>query len=480
MECFLEMQPPEIIGLILENTPQGDVLNLLVASRRCNAVFEESREWFILEFLKTSVPKELWTEFCAAQFSSKFERVIHRDNNAEERADVTSFLDRYFSRKPEFDIVASSKEDLITAHSLNRTIWYFIHDLTKSASSAAQRLSREQQRDNTVQPSNVGQGQYEDSKDNNNGFYVSDLSASERCRLYRAFLRLEIHARTFRPVQIYQRNVARWHASLQFDLFLKRFKPWEVEEITCVHQHLSDVIIRTLDELSRAFEDEVLCLAARAACDPKRWISSNTGSYYPLTIGFGHPFSRLMLDFSDSMRRRDAPRASAIVGSGLGYLAKFSRMDLHARFETLRKNQKISSGFLREALLFAPKEKVPASSSDYSDPMQPSAGYEHYTVPPGPGVTDIGETTDNILYRSLGLVFWDGKRIESGLVEEALSRILAAQAGDRIWDLLPVRAYSVEKSLRDVRLPYEDMYHVYAKFSMQRERVALELQGDWH
>lgn len=88
---------------------------------------------------------------------------------------------------------------------------------------------------------------------------VLHLSPGERGRLLRAFFRFELYCGVFPP-----RNTP--NAAAQRDLFLLKLRPFEVEELACVHHYFSTVVGGFVDQLEDQFVEEVLT-AAKAHVD---------------------------------------------------------------------------------------------------------------------------------------------------------------------------------------------------------------------
>lgn len=80
------------------------------------------------------------------------------------------------------------------------------------------------------------------------------LSPTERGRLLRAFFRFDLYCRIFKPQNAYD-------AAAQRDVFLLKLRPFEVEELTCVHHYFSTVVGKLVDQLEDQFVEEVLAAA---------------------------------------------------------------------------------------------------------------------------------------------------------------------------------------------------------------------------
>ncbi|CAG9982821.1 unnamed protein product [Clonostachys byssicola] len=97
------------------------------------------------------------------------------------------------------------------------------------------------------------------------------LSDAERTRIQGAFLRLELYCRCFPVVQDdlgmevppgeddIGMQVSLVPAELQFQHFLHQLQPWEVEEMSCVHQYLSFRIGPLIEQI----QNEIVAIAFR-------------------------------------------------------------------------------------------------------------------------------------------------------------------------------------------------------------------------
>lgn len=286
----------------------------------------------------------------------------------------------------------------------------------------------------------------------------SSLSYGEHFCLYRAFLRFEIYARVFRPAQTLF-DLTAYDGQTQFQLFIRRFEPWEVEEITCVHQYLSTIIRCTLHEMDCEFEVEARRFEGLAG----QISSTQENSLQKLKFG-------RLFNFSDDFRDQVIRRSSSIAASGLAYMLRFCRNNQLERFAALQKNHLTYSPFLCQALPIEADFGALARSSDYKDPMQASIGYVRHNAGPGGGYVGIEESDSNLCYRTLGCIFWDPDRLDSTLFQNAVlyadtmgSGILA----DVVLPALPKNGgYSLEYSLRDVHLPADCLRHLVNKFAL--------------
>ncbi|ATY62923.1 U-box domain-containing [Cordyceps militaris] len=308
------------------------------------------------------VPTELWREFCAAHY------LLTNLSPVEQRFDLRrSFLEAYFG-SANFDISATL-ENANTAYNLHSTIVYFISDLTKKITSELGRLCEVP----------LGNELWKGARGRDGAECPTeyDFSKTEYIRLYRAFLRFEIYSQLFKPRG--RAQPLEWALGTnQFNGFLSYFQPWEVEEITCVHQYFADFIEDTLDNMEDAFEAKVDQLIEVGAATPgdaaAQDIFSSTMGLGPLRL---YSFTHRRL-FSNSY-------VSSIVANGLMYMLSFARGDTRDRCIAIRKSSFLVFGFLLTTLdrvekipMQVPPSKClcsPASHAGFECPMVPNQGY---------------------------------------------------------------------------------------------------------
>lgn len=260
--------PPELILLILAECHSArDLYSLLAASPSCYRVFANARERTLLSVLRRVVPAPVMGHFAAVCHASAFtfdkeDPVVETTNH--DANDVSAFLDRYFSSGGGgfggfggFGM-PSTVADLMAAHRLHARISHFMSDYVRNAAAemaflaehGVQRLDafdfrpgraiRSYQLHRGAHAADMAAAHFDggESPGTIDTSVFEQTSPTEAARLYRAFLRLELQSRLFR------RGSSSTHATRgaflgreQFDLFLKKMEPWEVEEMTCVHQY---------------------------------------------------------------------------------------------------------------------------------------------------------------------------------------------------------------------------------------------------
>ncbi|KAJ3496441.1 hypothetical protein NLG97_g2661 [Lecanicillium saksenae] len=425
MECTLSHLPTELIGTILEtvSTP-GDLFGIISASPDCYRVFVATPERYLFTALRSVVPTPIWAEFCATLCAaSKFQIVVDEELLAADKASIILFLDRYFAASPDF-ASPCSKSELLAACKLHYEVSFFLKDITLKTSQEALFLS---QVGILGSPSNPGSERVTASE----GVEISD---AEELRIYRALLRFELYCRVFRPAQRSD-QVTEYSGDEQFDLFLERFEPWEVEEITCVHQHLAGIIEITLSAMNREFEAEVRRLVADSdALSPKEGTQEDAPQPESATVSKLEDISSFLdgalHNFSKEFKRHSIGAISSIISVGLSCMHDLARSSNTERFELLRRNHTEQSPFMAHALpTLSLLGALPTNPEEVQreDPAQANLGYVLYKANEHGGYLGIRRSPSNFPYRALGYVFWDSARILSAPFREAFSQVKTAE-----------------------------------------------------
>ncbi|KAJ6782787.1 hypothetical protein PWT90_04144 [Aphanocladium album] len=459
---FFSVLPVEIISMILETLSPSDVFHAALASRYCHQVYSAARTRTLVRSLRNNVPEQLWSEFCAAQFIlTNFGPLLDRAGRTYDVIRVQAFLDRYFSMS-KFEL-STTENDLNVACKLHHTVSYFIHDYTWQALSEASRI---------VQPPLQTLASTErDVLEDQDGTKTPavTISTTERHRLLRAFLRFQIYTGLFRPPQTFAEETD-YDGDVQFRHFLQRFKAWQVEEITCVHQYLADIVTNAVNQMSHEFEVRTRFLITKAVGDTNQKYGNLSKQYHTW-----------FYYCSEKFRRRGTRITSSLVSSGLFSMFKLARSNKAARFLFLREKCEcalVASPFLFDALLHCNMLADPFPGSLHlaskqevynhdGEPGEANAGYVY--LKPGGGYLGV-EGAALISYRRLGYIFWDSIRIELPALQSAFS-VIATLDYHSHTTIGPAEGSSPEEHLGPVWLPgshLEELIHLFRPVDVLR------------
>ncbi len=438
--------PLEAIRRILENSLPRDLLNLISASPGCFQVYASAPTHYLLHAAKLAVPAPLWSEFCAAYSSTAGFRIFeYQDQMYSDAVWMQGFIDDFFDNVQSFECVVG-EHNIRAALSTFCKIDYFVQDFVKKAAKEARFLQRT--RTDSITPGSyrvynfTRQGpvarrfaqfayglpsRFEDA----DGDSMEDTSSlefkvsnTELVRLYRAFFRFEIYCNLFRPVESYEREKV-YTDDEQFSLFLIRLKPWAVEEMSVVHQYLSEIVETALESVDKDFEAHVRHVAtkeARRDRSDRALKAERRRESYDLRI-----FRSPLYMFSTKFRRDVTAATRSMTAIGLPSLYRLARSDTHERLELLRDTNPDQFQFLKEmpsgrpAELDLPPEDLESGSVDDNDDdtNQPNLGYTNYTRADAKAY--LTEDEGHFPFRAVGYVFWDAQRIRGALLRDALA-----------------------------------------------------------
>jgi hypothetical protein len=336
------------------------------------------------------------------------------------------------------------------------------------------------------------------SKAHGNGDAWS-LSSTEMTRLQRAFLRFEIYCQIFPP----DRSAASRSllpADAQYNWFLGKMEPCEIEEIACIHQWFVSMIHGYLEDHVDQFIHAVLqipglripsqynlqpcsstLMVERHEADRQEKAAATSSNSMPSSSksqqdeeDFDEYFTDgedgdeglttlTALDLTDlDLFSKDCRwRFPSIVGYmaslGLRFLDKLILADNHERRQLIRRNAPRSREFLPEALEHAPR-------NDHGAVLLPGAFLDG-SFRPNPDSLDF-KWPDRDYYlnivrngfsheslRECGYIFWDSTTVLRPAIREALRE---AERRDRrsISSLLHgAEGESAEERLKGFQLP---------------------------
>lgn len=438
--------PSELIGLILKACAPEDILAIISASPRCFQVYNISPGQYMLNATKSRVPALLWPEFCATYSATKtFRRVTQASRLRSERIEVDRFFERVANDPRSFESVIGP-HNAREAYRLHSRIDYFVRGFAKKASKEArflQRNSTNSVNDRLVRPYDLGiQGpvkrkysehiacEVDGIHDEPMTVELSEefkLSDTEVLRLYRAFLRFEMCCRLCRPA-LARHDLAVYTYEQQYAYFIRRFEPWEIEEIAAAHQYLSDVVTTVLEGIDKEFEAQVHHLA-----DTERIIGSYSGKpadkkpsmlYYQSTMS-----DPALYLFTDFFMYNTTTATRMMACAGLRHLYDLDRSEKGAQLELIRRNHSVafSRGLTnifrvprpRFARFIAPElESGDAGTVAPEDPTRPNMGYTKYRPDTENDYLRVYDQSSP--HRALGFAFWDAERIRGPLLRDAL------------------------------------------------------------
>lgn len=382
--------PPELSMTILELLESTtDLYSVISASPNALRVFEASSERVLLTVTQRRMnPQSLRHAIATIGIPS-----VRRNRPESLRfKPLWKFLDRYFSSDPEASIDIrlgpGNARALATIHAhVRRHIRRYADQTCVQLSGPKHGTGLDETRQHTA---DSGQR----------------LSSTELIRLERGFYRYELYCRVF-PAEPGNALQSRSSAIEQFEHFIKHLKPWEVEEIVCVHEYFVYHLGTIVDDLESQLVTRFLANASQ----------ESPGSDAQQSAYYGDLNMRKMTLFSTQFRKSSLHNLGYIAACGLNFMDNvFHAATSAERLDLLRSHGPGWRDLLADALYRGARE-TPHSpiSRDFKrdDPSLPNLGYLKYA----PDVTTIylqilEEDLDLLPIRLLGYVFWDSDRLE--------------------------------------------------------------------
>ncbi|KAH6950221.1 hypothetical protein DER45DRAFT_580218 [Fusarium avenaceum] len=440
----LETLAPELVSLILQNvdSPRG-LHDLITASPACLRTFSQAPLLTLSAVIRNTLPAETTRYFLA----------VLQTPSPSTTSLVSQFLDKHFDAYSSFDF-PTTKADIISLYQLYNRVTFIITRYL-------------------YQLQELGLGES-----------ILAPSDSEWIRLQRAFLQFEIYSRVFPADNTYPWETPSPNHEFsdveQYDLFLSRLAPWEVEEMNCVEQYFSVLI----DEFIYQLQEQVI--DAVKECTGILWPSS-AGSTEAEEMERKEEGDKIhdqknlwdfkALDltdlafFSEDDIYRSRDYISYMTSLGLDFIYNLCVSD-GKRSELIRSNSPYSRQFLPEALRQSPSwireirgvYRHPEYDAEDS-PHQHNLGWHLYRMDPNFGAIWDGVRPLNCDYtalRHLGYVFWDSGRIRSSEVSE---RLEAARKGTlELGQSDTRRRKGLEETFKGVRLPRDQFKELEKRF----------------
>lgn len=250
---MLEQLSPELLLLIQQSLDSLVDLHALIAASPSNLrTFESYRQHVLPAVLKNAIcPVALPSALAILQLHAlDLRRRLSPGLDTELPRPLQTFLDDYL-----FGAVSPFPED-DAGFSRLRSLYVRAMRFAEDYATRALRV--------------LSEGDADADKVTARDPAVLHLSPGERGRLLRAFFRFEFYCRVFQPPE-------GTSAAAQRDIFLLKLRPFEVEELACVHHYFSTVVGGFVDQLEDQFVEEVLT-AAKAHVDPAAFNSVGPNS----------------------------------------------------------------------------------------------------------------------------------------------------------------------------------------------------------
>ncbi|KAM6534231.1 hypothetical protein FALCPG4_007163 [Fusarium falciforme] len=378
---------PELLLLILcqIDTPK-DLHSFISASPPCYRLFEGSQEHVISSVLRNAFTIENIHHAVAALLLPAAHK-IPRPSNTQ----ITAALDRYFDGDT-LDL-PEDKASLVALcrlyHRVNQyTDDYFQHSLYILG-------------------------------------YVPNCSADfypsirERTRFYRGFLRLELFCRAFYDRAYPDEPEPGNSKQIQFDDFVSRLEPWEVEEISCALCYLVFVVEGVVDAVEDSLYQALLTNTAThimppGEVPPKELTNTDIpdGGYLIRCDSLDREGLEL---FSERGKYLAPERIISLAALGLEFIHHLAKSNNDKRYLIVQRRAKRGL-FLPDTLDAAPSTDSEIKTPDKFNNIgvdRPNLGWFWFKAREQHIYSGWHPTYDNWRLRERAFVFWDPRRIRN-------------------------------------------------------------------
>ncbi|KAL7949512.1 hypothetical protein V8C42DRAFT_311094 [Trichoderma barbatum] len=418
----LHALPPELLRLVLTSFDSlHDLHSLIRASSHCFRIFQLSPELILSSILKRAIhPDALYHALAVARVES------YRATNVQDSELLWQFLDRYFQRDPtllEFPIEMNGITSLARLYNMVSNLANDYMCRTLQALYA-----NEEMRQDANQSSMAPCARHVACQDG--------LSVTEKARLQRAFFRYELYSRCF-PVSPESPAASIFPAEMQFNRFLQYMEPWEVEELSCLHEYFWVQVSGIFSDVEEEIVAKVLDAqpAAGSTVTTGQQEQSDTNHrlrLYTSADGDGMCLFEFLdlhgLDlFSESERSEIPDILRYMVSLGLSFLQSLIFGSSPERRDLIRRHDYGEREFLPHAI--------------YEDP-NPSQAPKHPE-----SVLD-----DDICHLNLGYLLFRPSSIEAFLSAMGIARYWPLRRlGYVFWDIGRILEPDISRKLRDAR-----------------------------
>ena len=425
----LEDLPPELLRLVFESLDSPRSLYRLIStSASCFRVYKVAPAGILTPLIRKVYSEESLRHAIAVVQAYALQPI----SETLTYPDLLALLEAYFTDGPLG--FPTKKEQLADLYRLRTRLSYFCNDyftrtLSKIGESSPEGFQSfgDPENESSIHP-----------------------SSTELLRLERAFLRYELYCKAFSSANYAMyAYLTEFRAMTQFNLFLSRIEPFEVEEMICIHQYLTFRVAEYVEEAEDYIVEELQTLSRTPPIFMD--LKNEDGSAFlsrrrPTDWG---PFGkRARLDMPGYINR--------MISHGLDFMYDFLRAEQPKRFELIWSNLWETREFLPEALVFAPRFDGPVfepEDIEDDDPAHANLGFVLFQDSHRfryPEILHAGIVRFPL--RELGYVFWDIERIWTDRVGEALQRAHAMN-----WVVVRMRfdltrRESAEERLEDVNV----------------------------
>ncbi|KAL6702188.1 hypothetical protein J3F84DRAFT_26631 [Trichoderma pleuroticola] len=413
--------PPELLRLILTSFDSlPDLYSFIMASPECFRIYRITPELILSSVLRRAIHPDALHHALAVAHADPREFM-----NPEEEDRLWQYLDRYFQRDPALFEFPKKMNDIISLAKLNNMVSRLANDYTRHTLHALYATEKtEQDPHHRAAPFSC------------HAACQNGLSATEQARIQRAFFRYELYSRCFLAnPRLPDESI--FAADDQFKHFIQQMAPWEVEELSCLHEYFWVQVSRVFGEV----EEEVVV----KVLDAQTTTASATRASRPRQAEIHGHLNTSTIEDDDGM--------CLFKGSNIRGLELFSKYDRHALPEILRYLISLGLPFIRSLLFTQGQRRRDLIRRNYYGEREflPHAIYEDPNPPQTPNNPENISDND-ISHVNLGYLLFRPPSVEALLSAMGIAKYWPLRRlGYVFWDIERVRDPEVNERLRNAR-----------------------------
>lgn len=318
------------------------------------------------------------------------------------------------------------------------------------------------------------------------------LSATEKGRIQRAFFRYEVYSRCF-PVSPRLPDESIFPSNDQFNHFLQQMAPWEVEELTCVHEYLwvrasrifseveEEVVVKVLD--AQTATASAIKKAQMGQAESHRQPKSNSSKVDDGLCRFKTSNVPGLELFSEDDRSALPDVLRYIVSLGLHFLQSFLFFAKGQRKRDLIRNNYYygERDFLPQAISQDPNpSQIPNNPENISDNdiSHVNLGYLLYKPSSVEAILSAMGIAEYWPLRRLGYVFWDIERVRDPEISERLRDARDCDPNEAKKMFEEFIQESAETRLKGIKLPRTLLEEIQNDYALMYNEPILETDSE--
>ncbi|KAL6815549.1 hypothetical protein GGI42DRAFT_311789 [Trichoderma sp. SZMC 28013] len=467
--------PPELLRLILTSFDSlPDLYSFIKASPECFRIYRVTPELILSSVLRRAIHPDARHHALA---------VVHVEaqefTDREEDYQLWQFLDSYFQRDPALLEFPKKMYDIISLAKLNNMVSKLVNDYT------CRTLHALYESEKTQQDPHRGEAPI-----SSHTACQTRLSATEQARIQRAFYRYDLYSRCF-PVSPTIPDESIYAADDQFKYFIQQMAPWEVEELSCLHEYFWVQVSRVFSEIEEEVVVKVLdaqtatAAAIRAAqmrqAEFRRLLKTNSIDIDDGMCRFRPSNIRGLELFGEDDRSALPDILRYLISLGLPFLHSLLFAQGQRRRDLLRRNYYGEREFLPHAIYEDPNPpQAPTNPENISDNdiSHVNLGYLLFRPSSIEAVLSAMGIARYWPLRRLGYVFWDIERVRDPEINERLRKARDCDPTVAKKAFHEFIQESAEERLKGMKLPRTLMQEIQNDYTVMFADPILESDFD--